>query len=86
MSRFNSLSDALDLLVEQFEAEPDWEAIFARQPLSERPSAAATGSRGAALPRRARVRWLVRWRFLTAAAFATGLADRFSAWINGKPG
>jgi hypothetical protein len=81
--RLNSVSEALEVLVEPFEVEPDWSAIV-RRAVGE-----STANRG----RVARPSWrgalalaFLVVAILAAAAFASGLADRFSAWLNGSPG
>ena len=78
MSGFASVSDALDLLVEPFDVQPDWESIVRDAGHERRPR-----RRGWAGILVAAAALLV---VLVAAAFASGLADRFSAWIGGTPG
>ena len=78
MSSFNSVSEALDLLVDPFDSDGDWDEILRR-------SAPAH----TAPPRRRRTVFavaLVALLAVAATALATGLADRFSSWINGAPG
>ena len=84
MTRFNSVADALDLLVEPLEVEPHWDEIL-RQALHDE---AGTRPVRRSRPKRRVVFALAvaAVAILAAAALATGLADRFSAWINGKPG
>ena len=82
---FPSVTDALDLLAERREVEPDWQTIL---------DLAAVEPHQVGFRRRRRS---PGWRatlvlaaalvaLLAATAFATGLADRFSSWISGKPG
>lgn len=78
MSTFNSVTEALDLLVDPFDDDGDWDEILRR-------------SAPAPQPRRRRRRTvfavaLVALLAVAATALATGLADRFSAWIDGTPG
>jgi hypothetical protein len=77
VSTFNSVSEALDLLVDPFDNDGDWDAILRRS------SPSPTHRR-----RRRMVFAVALVALLTigATALATGLADRFSAWINGTPG
>jgi hypothetical protein len=86
LSAFSSVADALELLVEERPVTPDWQTIIRRasvEPLSVpsgEPIAKRPGWRVAIAVAAAVV------AILAATAFATGLADRFSAWITGKPG
>ena len=84
MSSFNSLSEALDLLVEPIEVERDWDAILRQAAVSHQPEARRRIVRphGRAMVAVA----VLVVAVLAAAAFASGLADRFSAWIGGTPG
>jgi hypothetical protein len=81
MTGFASIAEALDLLVEKQAVQSDWEAILriAGERRQERQAP--------------RFDWrvavsaaIVLVAILAATAFATGFADRFSAWITGKPG
>src|SRR5688572_7464818 len=80
MSRFESVAESLDLLVDPFEATADWDGILRRAGIS--------GSRAhsRARVRRAIALAVVASCVLAAAAFATGLVDRFSSWVSGNPG
>jgi hypothetical protein len=84
MSRFSSISEALDLLVEPCVVEPNWDEIMRRAA----PETQVMSRRRRSRPsRRAALAVAVAAvAVLAAAAFASGLADRFSSWINGKPG
>jgi hypothetical protein len=78
VSTFNSVSEALDLLVDPFDDDGDWDEILRR-------------SVSAPTPRRRRRRAVlgvavVAMLAVAATALATGLADRFSAWLTGTPG
>jgi hypothetical protein len=78
VSTFNSVSEALDLLVDPFDNRGDWDEIIRR---SAHPPT----------PQRRRRRTVFAVAFvallaIAATALATGLADRFSAWISGTPG
>jgi hypothetical protein len=78
MTSFNSVSDALELLVEPFDDDGDWQEIVDRAGGRDEPRL---------VRRRALVLALVvAAGGLAATAFATGLADRFSSWISGAPG
>jgi hypothetical protein len=84
MSRFSSISEALDLLVGPCVVEPNWDEIMRRAA----PETQVMSRRRRSRPsRRAALAVAVAAvAVLAAAAFASGLADRFSSWINGKPG
>ncbi len=84
MSSLDSLSEALDLLVEPIEVEPDWGEILRRAAVvpPSRPRRRIVRRRGRAIVTVA----VLVVAVLAAAAFATGLADRFSAWVGGTPG
>ncbi|MCW2963140.1 MAG: hypothetical protein JWO17_392 [Actinomycetia bacterium] len=84
MNRLNSLSEALDLLVEPIEVNPDWETIAGQAARAGRRTSEPRLRRPSL--RRALVLAAVVVAVVAAAAFATGLADRFSAWIGGAPG
>ncbi|HZP72958.1 MAG TPA: hypothetical protein VFA97_06220 [Gaiellaceae bacterium] len=77
MTRFDSVSDALETLVEPVEVEPRWDEVLRRAapdtPIRRRGGVVLVASVAAVA-------------VLAAAAFATGLAGRFSAWLNGTPG
>jgi hypothetical protein len=89
VTSFASIADALDVLVEERPVEPDWETVLClagveqyrehrRQPTEwfhQRPRLRLVAALAA-----------VFVAILAATALATGLADRFSAWISGKPG
>jgi hypothetical protein len=78
VSRFNSVSQALDLLVDPFDEIGDWDEIIRR-------SGGATQSKRA--HRQGVLAVAVAGLLIVAAtAFATGLADRFSSWLTGTPG
>jgi hypothetical protein len=84
VSRFSSISEALDLLVEPCVVESNWDKIVRRAALAPQPPIRSRRSRPS---RRVVLAFAVAAvAVLAAAAFATGLADRFSSWINGKPG
>ena len=78
MSSFNSVSEALDLLVDPFDNLGDWDEIIRRSEVSSH----------ARRPQRRTVLALALAGLLAlaATAFATGLADRFSSWLTGTPG
>lgn len=83
MTRFDSVSDALEALVSPIEVEPRWDDVL-RRALPEPDAARLRRSRP---PRRAvAILAAAAVAALAAAAFATGLADRFSAWLDGAPG
>jgi hypothetical protein len=78
MSGFNSVSDALQVLVEPFEVTPRWDAVVADAGVVEhRPSTSwrtmAIAAAFAAV-------------LLAAAAYAAGFGDTFSSWLTGSPG
>jgi hypothetical protein len=84
LSRFNSIGEALELLVEPLDVESSWDEILRRahddqlstiRPRWARPNRRLTFALAAAVV-----------AILAATAFATGLAGRFSSWINGTPG
>jgi hypothetical protein len=82
VSRFTSLSEALDLLVEPVTVRNEWGEIVRE----------AHGHRRLTSPRPRLSRSVIVLAAvvlvvgLSAAAFASGFAGRFSAWIGGKPG
>jgi hypothetical protein len=84
VTRFSSVSEALDLLVGPCVVEPNWDEIVRRAA----PDAQLANRSHRSRPSRrlALALAVAAVAVLTAAAFATGLADRFSSWINGKPG
>ena len=78
MSSFNSVSEALQILVEPFDVTPRWDAVLAdagpvapRRTTDWRLVAIAAGLAAA---------------LLAAAAYAAGLGDTFSSWLTGSPG
>jgi hypothetical protein len=84
LSRFSSIGAALELLVEPFDVESNWDEIL-RRARDDR----ATTSRPRWSPPSRRLTFALAAAavaILAATAFATGLAGRFSAWINGTPG
>jgi hypothetical protein len=76
MSPGHSVAESLELLVDPFDGDGDWDQIVHR--------ASVPGAN-------ARLRRVVALAFaascmLAAAALATGLVDRFSSWVSGSPG
>ncbi len=80
MSQFNSIAESLDLLVEPFDNNGDWDQILRRA------GVAAPQDRSTVRLRRMIALAAVVSGMLAAAAFATGLVDRFSSWLSGRPG
>ena len=85
MSQFNSVAEALDLLVEPFDNDPfdsegDWQQVLRRAGVVE------PRVRPRLLSRRAILLAAVISAVLATGAFATGLADEFSSWVSGSPG
>jgi hypothetical protein len=84
MTKFDSVSNSLDLLVHSYDDVPgDWQDVLARagSPVERR--------RRVLLPRRRLAiacGCLLVAAAIVATAFATGFADRFSSWLTGKPG
>lgn len=78
MSSFNSVSDALEILVEPFEVTPRWDAVVADAGLVEH--------RRSASWRTVAIAAVLAAVLLAAAAYATGFGDRFSSWLTGSPG
>jgi hypothetical protein len=78
MTGFNSVSDALQILVEPFEVTPRWDAVVADAGFVERPR----------LPRARTVAIaaVLAAALLAAAAYAAGFGDKFSSWLTGSPG
>jgi hypothetical protein len=76
MSGFNSVSDALDILVESFEVTPRWDAVIADAGVVDRRRSTRTVAIAAVLAA----------ALLAAAAYAAGLGDTFSSWLTGSPG
>lgn len=80
MSQFNSVAESLDLLVEPFDNNGDWDQVLRRA------GVAAPQARSRVRLRRMIALAAVVSCLLAAAAFATGLVDRFSSWVSGSPG
>jgi hypothetical protein len=80
MSQFNSIAESLDLLVDPFDNSGDWDQILRRA------GVAAPQARARVRLRRMIALAAVVSGMLVAAAFATGLVDRFSSWLSGRPG
>jgi hypothetical protein len=78
MSGFNSVSDALNILVEPFEVTPRWDAVVADAGVGERRS--STSWRTVAIAA------VFATVLLAAAAYAAGFGDSFSSWLTGSPG
>ena len=83
---FPSVSDALNLLAERREVEPDWQRILELASVEQRQAGSRLRWRRSPGWRATLVLAAALVALLAATAFATGLADRFSAWISGKPG
>lgn len=89
MTPFASIADALDLLVDERPVEPDWQTILRLAGVEQRQE--HSRQRSEWLHQRPRPQLVAAVAaalvaILAATALATGLADRFSAWISGKPG
>jgi hypothetical protein len=83
MSTFDSISDALELLVDPRDPPPgDWDDVLRRADAATRQYSKPVSRRR---PSTAVVLVLLA-ATLVATAFATGFADRFSAWVTGSPG
>src|SRR5581483_9850748 len=70
----------LDALVEPLDVEPRWDEVLRVALAAPSPARRPPRRRAVALVAAAAV------AILAATAFATGLADRFSAWLDGAPG
>jgi hypothetical protein len=77
MTGFNSVSDALQILVEPFEVTPRWDAVVADAGAVEHRS---TSWRTVAIAA------VVASALLAAAAYAAGFGNTFSSWLTGSPG
>jgi hypothetical protein len=78
MNGFNSVSDALDILVEPFEVAPRWTAVVA--------DAGVIEHRRSAHWRTVAIAAVFAAALLAAAAYAAGFGDTFSSWLTGSPG
>ncbi|MDX6450610.1 MAG: hypothetical protein QOH16_659 [Gaiellaceae bacterium] len=78
MSGFNSVSDALNILVEPFEVTPRWDAVVADAGVAER--------RHSTSWRTVAIAAVFAAALLAAAAYAAGFGDTFSSWLTGSPG
>jgi hypothetical protein len=78
MNAFNSVSDALELLVEPFDASPRWASVVA--------DAGVGAPRRQAAWRTVALFAVLAAALLAAAAYAAGFGGHFSAWLTGSPG
>jgi hypothetical protein len=78
MSAFNSVSDALQILVEPLDVTPRWDAVVADAGLVEHHR--STSWRTVAIAA------VLAAALLAAAAYAAGFGDTFSSWLTGSPG
>ena len=78
MTAFNSVSDALQILVEPLDVTPRWDAVVADAGLLDRRRSTSWRTVAAAS--------VLAAALLAAAAYAAGFGDTFSSWLTGSPG
>jgi hypothetical protein len=78
MTGFNSVSDALQILVEPFEVTPRWDAVVADAGVVQR--------RRTTSWRTFAIAAVFAAALLAAAAYAAGFGNKFSSWLTGSPG
>jgi hypothetical protein len=78
MTGFNSVSDALQILVEPFEVTPRWAVVVA--------DAGVVEHRRSTSWRTVAIAAVFAAALLAAAAYAAGFGHTFSSWLTGSPG
>ena len=78
MTAFNSVSEALQILVEPLDVTPRWDAVVADAGLLDRRRSTSWRTVATAA--------VLAAALLAAAAYAAGFGDTFSSWLTGSPG